>query len=195
MSAGIDGRVRTADVVVIGAGQAGLSAAYHLQRRGFVPAGTGPEARDPAGGPGPELHRPRRRGRPRRSLAPPLEEPPHGHRERHQRPARDPAARRRPGRSKLKLPGPLLRRLRRPTGAGHRTSRQGPVRLPGGQRRRRAAADQPRPAAAGRPGPSSTRPAPGPGRSGRSTRARLPSADGSCTLRTTSPRRSSAAGT
>ncbi len=29
-----------ADVVVIGAGQAGLSAAYHLQRRGFVPAGT-----------------------------------------------------------------------------------------------------------------------------------------------------------
>jgi cation diffusion facilitator CzcD-associated flavoprotein CzcO len=27
-----------ADVVVIGAGQAGLSAAYHLQRRGFVPA-------------------------------------------------------------------------------------------------------------------------------------------------------------
>ena len=31
----------SADVVVIGAGQAGLSAAYHLQRRGFVPAGTG----------------------------------------------------------------------------------------------------------------------------------------------------------
>lgn len=30
--------VRTADVVVIGAGQAGLSAAYHLRRRGFVPA-------------------------------------------------------------------------------------------------------------------------------------------------------------
>lgn len=30
--------VRPADVVVIGAGQAGLSAAYHLQRRGFVPA-------------------------------------------------------------------------------------------------------------------------------------------------------------
>ncbi|SFN99993.1 Pyridine nucleotide-disulphide oxidoreductase [Mycetocola miduiensis] len=29
---------RLADVVVIGAGQAGLSAAYHLQRRGFVPA-------------------------------------------------------------------------------------------------------------------------------------------------------------
>ncbi|WP_306916997.1 MULTISPECIES: NAD(P)-binding domain-containing protein [unclassified Arthrobacter] len=29
------------DVVVIGAGQAGLSAAYHLQRRGFVLAGTG----------------------------------------------------------------------------------------------------------------------------------------------------------
>ena len=51
MSEGIDGRVRTADVVVIGAGQAGLSAAYHLQRRGFVPAGTGPGARDAAGGP------------------------------------------------------------------------------------------------------------------------------------------------
>lgn len=29
----------TVDVVVIGAGQAGLSTAYHLQRRGFVPAG------------------------------------------------------------------------------------------------------------------------------------------------------------
>lgn len=36
--------VRFADVVVIGAGQAGLSAAYHLRRRGFVPA-----AADPAG--------------------------------------------------------------------------------------------------------------------------------------------------
>jgi cation diffusion facilitator CzcD-associated flavoprotein CzcO len=36
-----------ADVVVIGAGQAGLSAAYHLQRRGFVPALTaGPDATD-----------------------------------------------------------------------------------------------------------------------------------------------------
>ncbi|MBD3940778.1 NAD(P)/FAD-dependent oxidoreductase [Microbacterium sp. NEAU-LLC] len=32
------------DVVVIGAGQAGLSAAYHLQRRGFVPARAGSEA-------------------------------------------------------------------------------------------------------------------------------------------------------
>ena len=31
------------DVVVIGAGQAGLSAAYHLRRRGFVPVGRGPE--------------------------------------------------------------------------------------------------------------------------------------------------------
>jgi cation diffusion facilitator CzcD-associated flavoprotein CzcO len=31
--------VQLADVVVIGAGQAGLSAAYHLQRRGFIPAG------------------------------------------------------------------------------------------------------------------------------------------------------------
>jgi cation diffusion facilitator CzcD-associated flavoprotein CzcO len=36
------------DVVVIGAGQAGLSAAYHLRRRGFVPAGTRPaSAEDP----------------------------------------------------------------------------------------------------------------------------------------------------
>jgi len=34
---------RTADVVVIGAGQAGLSAAYHLQRRGFRSALTGEE--------------------------------------------------------------------------------------------------------------------------------------------------------
>lgn len=32
--------VRLADVVVVGAGQAGLSAAYHLQRRGFIAAGT-----------------------------------------------------------------------------------------------------------------------------------------------------------
>ncbi|WP_345802374.1 NAD(P)-binding domain-containing protein [Microbacterium sp. AZCO] len=31
------------DVVVIGAGQAGLSAAYHLQRRGFVPVGRAAE--------------------------------------------------------------------------------------------------------------------------------------------------------
>lgn len=31
--------VRDVDVVVIGAGQAGLSAAYHLSRRGFAPAG------------------------------------------------------------------------------------------------------------------------------------------------------------
>lgn len=31
------GSTRTADVVVIGAGQAGLSAAYHLRRRGLVP--------------------------------------------------------------------------------------------------------------------------------------------------------------
>lgn len=30
--------MRATDVVVIGAGQAGLSAAYHLQRRGFVPS-------------------------------------------------------------------------------------------------------------------------------------------------------------
>ncbi|PVZ52879.1 pyridine nucleotide-disulfide oxidoreductase [Arthrobacter sp. H-02-3] len=36
------GTVRPADVVVIGAGQAGLSAAYHLQRRGFVAAASGP---------------------------------------------------------------------------------------------------------------------------------------------------------
>ena len=49
MSAGMDGRVRSADVVVIGAGQAGLSAAYHLHRRGFLPAGTALEARNPAG--------------------------------------------------------------------------------------------------------------------------------------------------
>lgn len=32
----------TADVVVIGAGQAGLSTAYHLRRRGLVPAGAAP---------------------------------------------------------------------------------------------------------------------------------------------------------
>ncbi|HSO15565.1 MAG TPA: NAD(P)-binding domain-containing protein [Arthrobacter sp.] len=51
MSAGTDGGVRTADVVVIGAGQAGLSAAYHLQRRGLVPAVSGLPGGDPAGGP------------------------------------------------------------------------------------------------------------------------------------------------
>ena len=32
------GTIRNADVVVIGAGQAGLSAAFHLARRGFKPA-------------------------------------------------------------------------------------------------------------------------------------------------------------
>lgn len=36
---GIEGERRRVDVLVIGAGQAGLSAAYHLRRRGFVPAG------------------------------------------------------------------------------------------------------------------------------------------------------------
>ncbi|MEO3933530.1 NAD(P)-binding domain-containing protein [Micrococcaceae bacterium Sec7.4] len=50
MSAGIDVPVRSADVVVIGGGQAGLSAAYHLQRRGLVPAGTAPEGFEPSGG-------------------------------------------------------------------------------------------------------------------------------------------------
>ncbi|WTM16010.1 FAD-dependent oxidoreductase [Isoptericola halotolerans] len=38
----------TADVVVIGAGQAGLSAGYHLQRRGFVPAGAPPSGQHDA---------------------------------------------------------------------------------------------------------------------------------------------------
>lgn len=38
--------VVTVDVVVIGAGQAGLSAAYHLQRRGFVPARSGDSRTD-----------------------------------------------------------------------------------------------------------------------------------------------------
>src|SRR5690606_8674071 len=37
--------MRSVDVLVIGAGQAGLSAAYHLQRRGFVPV-TRAEATD-----------------------------------------------------------------------------------------------------------------------------------------------------
>ncbi|WP_026537137.1 NAD(P)-binding domain-containing protein [Arthrobacter sp. 9MFCol3.1] len=41
--------VRAADVVVVGAGQAGLSAAYHLQRRGFVPAAADAAGPDPAG--------------------------------------------------------------------------------------------------------------------------------------------------
>ena len=33
----VDNTMQSVDVLVIGAGQAGLSAAYHLQRRGFVP--------------------------------------------------------------------------------------------------------------------------------------------------------------
>ena len=41
--------VRAADVVVVGAGQAGLSAAYHLLRRGFVPAGADAAGPPPAG--------------------------------------------------------------------------------------------------------------------------------------------------
>jgi len=41
------GAAQRVDVLVIGAGQAGLSAAYHLRRRGFVPAG-------PAGGSAPD---------------------------------------------------------------------------------------------------------------------------------------------
>ena len=51
MPAGSERRIRHADVVVIGAGQAGLSAAFHLQRRGLVPAGTAPREQDPAAGP------------------------------------------------------------------------------------------------------------------------------------------------
>ena len=39
-------RVRRATVVVIGAGQAGLSAAYHLQRRGFADATASPASAD-----------------------------------------------------------------------------------------------------------------------------------------------------
>ncbi|MEE1824630.1 NAD(P)-binding domain-containing protein [Streptomyces sp. BE20] len=35
------GEVRHVDVLVVGAGQAGLSAAYHLRRRGFAPSPTG----------------------------------------------------------------------------------------------------------------------------------------------------------
>ncbi len=39
LSNAVPAPVRSADVLVIGAGQAGLSAAYHLARRGFLPAG------------------------------------------------------------------------------------------------------------------------------------------------------------
>lgn len=42
--------MQTADVVVIGAGQAGLSAAYHLQRRGFLAAGEAGETAPTATG-------------------------------------------------------------------------------------------------------------------------------------------------
>lgn len=41
---------RLAEVVVIGAGQAGLSAANHLQRRGFVPADDAGQGADRDGG-------------------------------------------------------------------------------------------------------------------------------------------------
>ena len=40
LSNAVPAPVRSADVLVIGAGQAGLSAAYHLTRRGFLPAGS-----------------------------------------------------------------------------------------------------------------------------------------------------------
>ncbi|MGN7250156.1 NAD(P)-binding domain-containing protein [Arthrobacter sp. SAFR-014] len=50
----IGGSNRNADVVVIGAGQAGLSAAFHLARRGFTPAQAGeqPSGAATADGPG-----------------------------------------------------------------------------------------------------------------------------------------------
>ena len=85
-------------------------------------------------------------------MAPPLEEPPDGHRERHQRPARHPAAFRGPGGGQFQLPDPLLRRLRTPTCAVHRTACQSPHRRAGGQRRRRAAADRHVPRRLVRPG-------------------------------------------
>ena len=44
---------RNADVVVIGAGQAGLSAAFHLARRGFTPAPAAERPGDPAPAAGP----------------------------------------------------------------------------------------------------------------------------------------------
>ena len=195
MSAGIDGRVRTADVVVIGAGQAGLSAAYHLQRRGFVPAGTGPDARDAAGGPA------------RSYIVLDAEDGPGGawrHRWKSLLMATVNGISDLPG-----IPQPavdpdeasssFLTRYfggyEHQLGAGHRTSRQGPVRLPGGQRRRRAAAHHHVPRRLVCPGhhqrdrhldPAVLADLPGPGHA---------SADGSCTLRTTSPRRNSAAGT
>ena len=153
--------------------------------------GAGTAARRPR-----TLHRARRRGRPRRGLAAPLEEPADGHRERHQRPARHPAAGRRPGGGQLELPDPLLRRLRAANSAlaierpvKVRVRRAGRTTTPPG------GCGSPPPAATGPPGPSSTQPAPGPGRSGPSTRARPPSAAGSCTSRTTSPPRNSAGST
>ncbi len=46
-----DSMPTAADVVVIGAGQAGLSTGYHLRRRGFVPAGAPASGPDGARGP------------------------------------------------------------------------------------------------------------------------------------------------
>ena len=74
-------------VVVIGAGQAGLSAAYHLRRAGLVAVGErGWERR------GRDVRRARRRAAGRRRLAAPVARPDHGRRARRARPARHAAA-------------------------------------------------------------------------------------------------------
>ena len=97
---------RDVDVVVIGAGQAGLSAAYHLRRRGFHPVDRRPRA--------PTFVVLDAERRARRSVAAPLGIPAHGHGQRHPRAAR--ASRCRPP---IRRPEPrrasaVLRRVRAP---------------------------------------------------------------------------------
>ena len=148
--------MRPADVVVIGAGQAGLSAAYRFSAAASSPlAVPRPAQAKRAGrrqvtGP-PDVHRARRRGRPGRGLAPPLEEPSHGHGERHQRPSGPPAARRGSCRGQFQFPHPLFRRVRTRPRPRDRAARESAVGEPGGRESRRAADASPPPAARGRP--------------------------------------------
>ena len=132
------------EVAVIGAGQAGLSAAYHLQRRGFTPVTRDPDAAETfvvldanAGT--------------RRGVAAPVGIAAHGHRERHPRAARASGAAGRPGDAEPRRPAALLRRLRAALRPRRAAAGAGAGRAPRRRRPRRPPPRRDRPRHVGRP--------------------------------------------